>query len=200
MSVSNDRSDIADDDIALIDDLGVEHLPPDFPKNKDSAFAHFWRWKLRTQRFVMVFCGVMLTILVGIQVVTRYGFGFSFFGIEELAMFLAIWLYFIGGAYGAWERGHISASLVELVVRRTLIRRGIHILSGVITVFLSCWMTVWAVQYTVWNIARGTRSMELGIPLYWVHSVIPLGLGLMTLYFLIDLLSHIFPTKREAQK
>jgi|TARA_R110002012_G_scaffold157406_3_gene318532 TRAP-type C4-dicarboxylate transport system permease small subunit len=186
-------------EVMILDDLGIEYFPPDFPPKKYTKLYAAWQWKLRVQRMVMAFCGVMLTVLVGIQVVTRYGFGFSFFGIEELAMFLSIWLYFVGGAYGAWERGHISASLVELIFKHGSARRVLNIIAGIITVILSAWMTVWAVQYTVWNIHRGTRSMELGIPLYWVHVAIPLGVGLMTLYFFIDLMTHIF-LKQETHQ
>jgi TRAP-type transport system small permease protein len=147
-----------------------------------------WTAKLAVQRFVLVATGTLVTILIFIQVVTRYFLGISIFGIEEAASFLAIWLYFVGGAYGAYERGHISASLVDLVVPGERTRRLIKVFTAALTVILTAWMTVWAIRYFIATVHRGTMSLELGIHMAWVHLAIPLGLVLMTFYFAVELL------------
>lgn len=156
-----------------------------------SGFAlRLWNAKLKFQRFVLLACGVVLTGLISIQVFTRYVLGISIFGIEELASFVAVYLYFIGASHGAWERGHISASLVELVVPVGRVRDAIALLASIITVILSGWMSVWAWQYLAFTIKRGTMSLEVGISLAWVHGIMPVGLSLMTLYFAVELLEN----------
>ena len=149
-----------------------------------------WSAKLRLQRLVLLICGATLTVLVTVQVFTRYVMGISLFGIEELASFVAVYLYFIGAAHGAWERGHISASLVELFLPEGRARDTMAVFSSFVTVVLSGWMTVWAFQYLAFTIRRGTMSLETGIPLAWVHGVMPLGLALMTVYFAVELLDR----------
>lgn len=67
------------------------------------------------QRVLLVLTGIALLFLVSLQVFTRYVMGISVLGIEELACFSAVWAYFLGSSLGAWERGHISASLVEML-------------------------------------------------------------------------------------
>ena len=156
-----------------------------------SGFAlMLWNAKLKLQRFVLLVCGVVLTGLITIQVFTRYVLGISIFGIEELASFVAVYLYFIGASHGAWERGHISASLVELVVPPGRLRDGTALLASFITVILSGWMSLWAWQYLAFTLKRGTMSLEVGISMAWVHGIMPVGLSLMTLYFAVELLEH----------
>lgn len=156
-----------------------------------SGFAlTLWNAKLKFQRFVLLVCGIVLTGLITVQVFTRYVLGISIFGIEELASFVAVYLYFIGAAHGAWERGHISASLVELVVPPGRPRNAIALFASVITVVLSGWMSLWAWQYLAFTLKRGTMSLEVGISMAWVHGIMPIGLSLMTLYFAVEMLEN----------
>lgn len=150
-----------------------------------------WNWTLRVQRILLVVCGAALTLLIAVQVFTRYVLGMSIFGIEELASFVAVYLYFLGASHGAWERGHISASLVDLVLPVGRARLALSVLAGLITVVLAGWMSLWAWQYLDYTIGRGTMSLETGLPMSWVYAIIPIGLSLMTLYFAIELLERL---------
>jgi TRAP-type C4-dicarboxylate transport system permease small subunit len=156
---------------------------------KGTALA-LWNAKLRLQRVVLLLCSALLTVLIAVQVFTRYVMGISLFGIEELASFIAVYMYFIGAAHGAWERGHISASLVDLVFAEGRVRAGIALVANFITVVLSAWMSVWAWQYLAFTIKRGTMSLETGISMVWIHGIMPVGLSLMTLYFAVELLDN----------
>ena len=78
------------------------------------------------QRVLLGVSGALVTLLIFVQVFTRYVLHISIFGIEDLASFLAVWLYFIGGSLGAWERAHISASLVDFIIKSDRPRRWIN--------------------------------------------------------------------------
>ena len=145
-----------------------------------------WNATIKLQRAIMILCGIALTGLVFTQVITRYFFSMSLFGIEELATFSAVFLYFFGISHGAWERGHISASLVELILPKGRPQLAVEVFASLLTVLLSAWMTVWTWDYLEFVIRRGTVSLETGIPMSWVVAVIPFCMALMTLYFLIE--------------
>lgn len=159
-----------------------------------------WTAKLAVQRFVLVATGALVTILIFVQVVTRYFLGVSIFGIEEAASFLAIWLYFVGGAYGAYERGHISASLVDLIVPGERARLVMKATTAALTTILCAWMTLWAIRYLMATLQRGTMSLELGIQMAWVHVAIPVGLVLMTFYFALEFLEDVSRLRAEARR
>jgi TRAP-type C4-dicarboxylate transport system permease small subunit len=73
-----------------------------------------WNGLLHLQRWFMIVAGCFVTVLVFIEVLLRYVFGSPLFGVEELVCLIAMWLYFIGASYGAYERSHIKAELVHL--------------------------------------------------------------------------------------
>jgi TRAP-type C4-dicarboxylate transport system permease small subunit len=150
-----------------------------------------WEFKLGLQKLAMVVASAGFTVLVILEIVFRYFLFLPLHGIEELATYLALWTYFIGGAYGAYEGSHISASLLEMLVSNDRALRIIDVVVKAISAFIAGWMTVWTSEYLLWSIAHKPHSLELQMPLYFVHAAMAVGLALMTFYFVIDLGSAI---------
>ncbi|MCA1493062.1 TRAP transporter small permease [Sinorhizobium alkalisoli] len=169
---------------------GSIHSGVNTPAFLSGLGLRLWNAKLKLQRFLLLACGAVVTALIAVQVFTRYVLGISIFGIEELASFVAVYMYFIGAAHGAWERGHISASLIELLVPEGRVRHAIALVASATTVVLSGWMSLWAWQYLAFTLKRGTMSLEVGIHMGWVHGIMPVCLSLMTLYFAVELLEN----------
>ncbi|MCX2721216.1 TRAP transporter small permease [Roseibium salinum] len=151
------------------------------------------------QRFLLGICCLSVTALIFIQVFTRYVLHTSIFGIEDLASFVAVWLYFLGGSLGAWERGHISASLVDLIVTSPQRRLWINAAAAFITTALCAWMTKWAFDYFMFTLTRHKMSLELGLPMAYVTVVMPLCLALMTFYFLVEALDLTAMARRATK-
>ncbi len=157
-----------------------------------STMGHrLWRSKIHVQRAIVALSGILLTLLIFVQVVARYGFNASIFGLEELATFIAVWFYFLGGAIGAEQRMHISASLVDLVFRSERLQLAIRVVAGLLSVLLCAWMTWWGIGFAAWSLSMGMMSLELGFPMGYVHIAIPIGLGLMTVYLFVDLIEDV---------
>lgn len=150
-----------------------------------------WGVKLWLKKATLVITCALFTTIILIEIVFRYFLFLPLHGMEELATYLAIWTYFIGGAYGAYERSHISASLIEMLVKNSRIRLLVMILVNIITVVVALWMSVWAFDYLAWSIRLGPRSLELRTPLYWVHASMFVGLALMSFYFAIELFDNL---------
>lgn len=160
--------------------------PVNTPAWLGGAGLSLWNAKLHLQRSLLVLSGVVLLVLVTLQVFTRYVMGISVLGIEELACFSAVWAYFLGSSLGAWERGHISASLVELVSKNATFTAAMKMVAAILTVVIAAWVSVWAWQYFAFSLRRGSSSPDTGIVLAWVHLIMPVCLSLMTLYWLIE--------------
>ena len=150
-----------------------------------------WNAKIQLQKVILVATCAMFTCVIMIQIVFRYFLFLPLHGMEELATYLAIWTYFIGGAYGAYERSHISASLVQMLVKNQAVSLLLKVLVSIVTVVVCAWMARWAFDYLAWSIRIGPRSLELHTPLYWVHASMFVGLALMSLYFTIELAGNL---------
>lgn len=165
--------------------------PVNTPRWLGGPALSLWNGTLYLQRFLLVVCGVALTLLICLQVFTRYVMGISILGIEEIACFSAVWMYFIGSAHGAWERGHISASLVDLFAPTGPANRFMKAFASILTVIIAAWMTVWAWDYFSFSLKRGSSSPDTGIILAWVHVIMPITLALMTLYWTVEAFSMV---------
>lgn len=150
-----------------------------------------WRFKLQLQRWILFITSMGVTLLVFIQVIMRYFFDVPLYGIEEIAIYLAVWSYFIGSSFAANQKEHISASLVDVFLPDGRRQIFIGMIADLITVIVSAWMIIWSWYYLSWTFRRGTSSVDLGLHLGWVHSAIFIGLILMTLYFSIDFIERL---------
>jgi TRAP-type C4-dicarboxylate transport system permease small subunit len=163
------------------------------------VLCRLWRAKVALQRLLLVVSGMIITLLIFVQVVSRYVFETAIFGIEEIACYVAVWLYFLGASVGAEQRGHMSASLVELLLRGEVAQRVIRLLVCSLSVLLCGWMTVWAWGLANWSLKLGMMSTEINVPVGYAQLAMPVGLGLMTLYFLAELIETIILCKRSGR-
>lgn len=164
-----------------------------------SAMGHrLWQSKIHVQRATVALSGALLTLLIFVQVIARYFFNASIYGLGELATFIAVWFYFLGGAIGAEQRMHISASLVDLVIGSERAQIAIRVVTGLVSVVLCAWMTWWGIGFAAWSLGMGMMSLELGFPVGYVHLAIPIGLGLMTVYLFVDLVEDVRRLKGRA--
>ncbi|MCC5993608.1 MAG: TRAP transporter small permease subunit [Rhodobacteraceae bacterium] len=158
------------------------NTPPGLPR----WALTLWIWKLRLQRLVLVLLGTALVLMVFAGVISRYLLNYSIFWIEEAVTYSALALYFVGAIHGTWERGHISAGLVEVIFTRERVHQALGVLASALSAALAGWMAVWAWDYLQFVIRRGTVSLEIGIPMSWVVAILPTSLALMCLYFIIE--------------
>jgi len=151
-----------------------------------------WNGLIDLQKIFMLVAGSIITLLVFVEVVLRYVLGSPLFGVEELICLIAMWLYFIGASYGAYERSHIKAELIHIWIKRPRTYALVKALSSLITFILSIIMISWTYPYFIWGITKGETSQALLIPMVLSQSAIFVGAILMSLYFLTELIDYIF--------
>ncbi|MBW1690800.1 MAG: TRAP transporter small permease [Deltaproteobacteria bacterium] len=157
---------------------------------KDLGLA-IWKGLLFFQKWFMIVAGFIVTVLVFVEVLLRYVFGSPLFGVEEMVCLIAMWLYFIGASYGAYERSHIKAELVHLWFKTSRSHAFISTISSSITFFLCVLMIKWSYPYFIWGLKKGETSQALLLPMVLSQSAIFFGSILMSLYFLVELVDHI---------
>jgi len=156
-----------------------------------SIGIRIWKGLIYFQRAVMIIAGCAVAVLIFIEVMLRYVFGSPLFGVEELVCMIAMWLYFIGASYGAFERSHIKAELVHLWFKTPRSRAAVDSVSSLITLSLALIMVGWSFPYFVWGITEGETSQALLLPMVLSQSAIFVGAILMALYFLAEFIDHL---------
>ncbi len=150
-----------------------------------------WNGLLYFQKWFMYAAGCFVIVLVFVEVLLRYVFASPLFGIEELICLVAMWLYFLGATYGAYERSHIKAELVHLWCKTPRSQALVRSLSSFITLVLSIIMIKWSYPYFIWGITGGETSQALLLPMVLSQSAIFFGAILMSFYFFVELVDYI---------
>ena len=160
---------------------------------------------------VMVFCSLALSLLIGAAAFVRYVLRGDLYGYEEWVKLIAFWLYFMGGAYGAYNNTHVSADLIDSYLtgklRQTMvfIRQLITSAMSLIFVYFGYdffmfgllgpipkkdmlavgWsgtkLTFSSINF--WTIKAIARTTVWQIPLWTSYAAIFLGLIFMAVYF-----------------
>jgi TRAP-type C4-dicarboxylate transport system permease small subunit len=130
-----------------------------------------------TKGVIVVIAIVFLAILLW-GVFSRYVLNVAIAWVEELAIFLMIWLVFLGISVAAHERGHIGMFIVRDLLPGAM-RRWVILAMDCLTVLF---LLVVAVEGT--HLARSVipqTSAALRVSFFWPYMSIPLGAALMLL-------------------
>jgi len=107
----------------------------------------------------------------------------SVYGMEELAVFFAFWVYFVGLAYTSWENYHISADLVPLITKNEKTLKFFRIFSKGASVLIAGFMAYLASIQVSWFFEKQASTVELGIPLWIIYALICYGFGASAISF-----------------
>jgi len=152
-----------------------------------------WEALLGLQRVSLVVLSLYLTILVVFQVVIRYFLQIPFVGgaAEELTLYVIFWFYFLGAAYSTYNRTYIKGGVVEALFKKPRLRGYFQVGSALICLAIVCLFTVWGYQEFLWNLEVHKITLMLFLPDAFSYLSIFAGFGLMSLYFLTELIESV---------
>lgn len=139
----------------------------------------------------MALGGALLVIALVLQVALRYIFQAPLFGVEELARTIAMWLYFIAGAYALVVGGHICSDIRDLLKLSARSTQMTDVLITAMTVAGSALIAWYASRYAWWVYQSGELTPGLWWPRYILVSAAAFGGCAMTLVSLAQLLGTL---------
>jgi len=154
---------------------------------------------LAVLKATMIFFGLALAILMLATVIMRYGMSNPFLAIEEAAVLLGVWLYFVSAAYVTGTRTHICGGALHLVVKTEKMRTYVRLMTSVLCLGVTLVALYYALDYGWFTFEKGRKSTYLQWPkVIWVASMM-FGFTAMT-YFLILQSFRDFKLCRRTQE
>lgn len=151
-----------------------------------------WRWLLKTERAVMVFCCISVIILIGAGVLCRYVLQVNFQAKDEILVILAMWLYFVGGVEGGnYRDNHIKADVASLLIKSDKMNYILEIVVKAISFIVSILLAIWAIQYLELVLQVGGKTTVLGLPVLCSRMALVVGYVLPVIYTAFHLLLAI---------
>ncbi len=128
---------------------------------------------------------VGLAGLMVVQVLLRYVFLSPFLGIEEVAVLLGLWVYFLGLVYVTRTRGHISSGVLQLFIERAILLKLLEAVKLLLCIISSCIFLYFSINYVLQTFESGRSSTYLSWPMtIWVASMV-FGFSLSLLLFFV---------------
>lgn len=121
---------------------------------------------------ISVLCMVLILLLVVAQVAMRYLFNSPLTWSEELAVFVMIWLTFIGSLICMRDKEHIEVTILVDHLPRTL-QRVVVVFSRLASVFFLLVVAYYGFELVMENMAVTSPANKLSMGL--VYTIIPLS-------------------------
>lgn len=154
-----------------------------------------WKIPLYLQRAFLGVACLMIVVLITVAIFLRYVLKTDLYGLEEIEMTLAMWIYFAGAVYGSYEGSHITADIMSTVIKNEKALWILRIFIAVVSLGVGIFFCLWAFQY--WNLVMriGGHTPGLKIPLPLQRFPLVLGFVLMTVYNIYHLICAIMNRK-----
>ena len=136
----------------------------------------------RINRIFLGCCIIVMTVAVGLGVVSRYIFGHPLLWTDEIARAAMVWLTFVGAAQlFSYENGHLTLTFVTDRLSPGK-RRVVGIVANLVELVLVMVVGVGTVVFIYYNFDAVTSALEL--PVYVIYGIIPLS-TIVAAYFIL---------------
>jgi len=125
--------------------------------------------------------GLIGAILLNVvNVVGRYVAGFTLTGIDEIEVYLLIWIAFLNAAVATWRRDHLRMDLIVKALPASL-QRAIHLFEAAVLLAVTSFVAYYSFFYVRRIFQLGAVSDMARAPTWIAHSAVFVGFGLMAL-------------------
>jgi TRAP-type C4-dicarboxylate transport system permease small subunit len=125
--------------------------------------------------------GLIVAILFNvINVAGRYVTGFTLTGVDEVEIYLLIWIAFLNAAVVSWRRDHLRMDLIVKALPMPL-QRAIYVFEAVVLLAVTAFVGYYSFLYVQRIFRLGIVSDMAHVPTWIPHSAVFIGFGLMAL-------------------
>jgi TRAP-type C4-dicarboxylate transport system permease small subunit len=150
-----------------------------------------WKLLVSIQKWLMIASSVFVVLIMCAVVVLRYVFRSDLYGIEEIVIIAAFWLYFMGSSYGVYEKSHVKADILPQMMSKKS-QAFLNVVINLIVASLCILFTYWSIDMIRHCLKYMPRTTGLRIPIVVSQFSIFVGYFLMSIYSVIYFLEDLF--------
>lgn len=140
---------------------------------------------------IVVVISFLVAVLLAYGIFTRSILGQPVFGLEELVLLGAMWLYMLGAALASRDRSHLSADFVQVIFKNPRVIRFVHIVAALISLFMAIMFATWSYDLLYWAVKKGQTTAVLKLPWYLSQGSLFVASILFIFYQLRDTMDDI---------
>lgn len=136
------------------------------------------------QKFFLFYFFMLLVMAMMLELLVRFFLKQSIFGLSDFIGFSSVWLYAIGASFASYERSHIKAEFINVIVKSNRIRNFTRFISASISTLMSVVFAKWSWDLCVYSVSIGEVTQAYPVPKVIFQSSFLVGAILMAIYFL----------------
>ncbi|TDX22850.1 TRAP-type C4-dicarboxylate transport system permease small subunit [Modicisalibacter xianhensis] len=142
-------------------------------------------------KVAVVVMGLFVSFALVFGIVSRSFLGVQVFGLEELVLTAAMWLYMLGAAMASRERSHLSADFIEAFSKNETLKEVIHLIATTLSLVMAVFFVTWSYSLFAWGLEKGQVTPVFSIPQYVSQSSLFVASVLLLLYMLRDFIHDV---------
>lgn len=151
------------------------------------------------QKAVLILSSVFVALIMCAQVLMRYVFKSDLYGMEEIIVIVAFWLYFMGSSYGVYEKSHVRADIIPQLLSekpRRILSLAVQATMTVLCLLFS-W---WGLDFIGYSLQEMPRTLIWAIPLAVGQSSVLVGYLIMSFYSAVYLAEEFLEVRAFLRK
>lgn len=149
--------------------------------------SKFWKALVVIQEWLLMILGVGVVLIVASTSILSSFLNINFPGNEELLIIVVFYLYMIGCAYGAYEKSHITAEIIDVIVKDGIFKETVYVIRWILTFILGVVFMIWAIALVQWSYENELKTLVFRLPIAFGQSSIVIGLVLTNFYNFIHM-------------
>ncbi|EKF44513.1 TRAP transporter small permease [Nitratireductor indicus] len=142
---------------------------------------HLSRFLRNGERWAMLWLYAYVVLVIVIEVIRRFAFGYSSLWGEEAARYAFVYLVWIGAAVGVRNRSHIRFSAVlDMLPPRPA--AAVSAVGNVAIIIFACFAVYWSLEPIATSLKFGSVTEGLRLSRAWFLVAVPFGFSLVLLH------------------
>ena len=135
---------------------------------------------------VVVVISLAVAFMLSYGIFSRAILDAPVFGLEELVLMGAMWLYMLGAVLASRDRSHLCADFVQVVSSNKKVISFMHLLATTISLFMAVMFATWSYDLLLWAFKKGQTTTVFQLPWYISQSSLFVASVLFIFYLIRD--------------
>jgi len=135
---------------------------------------------------VVVVLSIAIASMLAWGIFSRSLLNAPVFGLEELVLISAMWLYMLGAVLAAKDRSHLTADFVSVIFKNEKLIAGFAILATTISIVMSLYFVSWSYELMAWSLKKAQITPVFKLPWYISQSSLFVGSLALVFYLIRD--------------
>lgn len=137
---------------------------------------------------VVVFLSIAVATMLAWGIFSRSVLDAPVFGLEELVLLSAMWLYMLGAVLAAKDRSHLSADFISVIFENEKVLAGFSILATIISLVMAFYFVSWSYELLAWSLNKAQTTPVFKMPWYISQSSLFISSIALAFYLIRDLI------------